>query len=148
MLVPSSCLKLLNHKLTTHSRDSTTDEYAESSNPQIDTEIPTITKTSPSQEEEEQDTETEMSSHRSHHHSSSSHTHSHSHSSSSKHSWSTSSSSKGKSKSKSHSSKHESDDWSEITDPEERRRVQNRIAQRKFSMSPLSPSHSPLKKHI
>lgn len=39
---------------------------------------------------------------------------------------SSSSSSKAKSK---------CDDWSEVTEPEERRRIQNRIAQRKFRKS-------------
>lgn len=31
-------------------------------------------------------------------------------------------------------SKHKTDDWNEVTEPEERRRIQNRIAQRKFRM--------------
>lgn len=34
--------------------------------------------------------------------------------------------------SKSGKSKHKTDDWNEVTEPEERRRIQNRIAQRKF----------------
>lgn len=55
--------------------------------------------------------------------SSSKHHHHHSSSSSSKKHGSSSSSSKHHSK---------GDDWSEVTEPEERRRIQNRIAQRKF----------------
>lgn len=45
-----------------------------------------------------------------------------------------SSSSSSKKHGSSSSSKHQSkgDDWSEVTEPEERRRIQNRIAQRKF----------------
>ncbi len=38
----------------------------------------------------------------------------------------------GSSKSK---SKSKTDDWTDVTEPEERRRIQNRIAQRKFRMS-------------
>ncbi|KAK0727286.1 hypothetical protein B0T26DRAFT_671969 [Lasiosphaeria miniovina] len=45
----------------------------------------------------------------------------------------TSSSSSGSKKDKSKSKpKTKSDDWADITEPEERRRIQNRIAQRKF----------------
>lgn len=52
-------------------------------------------------------------------------------SSSSKH-HSSSSSSKKHSSSSSSKYRSKSDDWSEVTEPEERRRIQNRIAQRKF----------------
>lgn len=55
-------------------------------------------------------------------------------SSSKHHSSSSSSSSSKKHHSSSSSSKHhtQGDEWNEVTDPEERRRIQNRIAQRKF----------------
>ena len=59
---------------------------------------------------------------------------------SSKHSESKSSSKSGsksdsKSSSKSSYSKPEKDDWSEVNEPDERRRIQNRLAQRKFRKS-------------
>lgn len=57
--------------------------------------------------------------------SSSKHHHNHHH-----HSSSSSSKKHGSSSSSKHQSK--GDDWSEVTEPEERRRIQNRIAQRKF----------------
>ncbi|KAK3326311.1 hypothetical protein B0H66DRAFT_155477 [Apodospora peruviana] len=51
---------------------------------------------------------------------------------SSRHHHSSSSSSSSKKDKASKSSKTRTDDWSEVTDPEERRRIQNKIAQRKF----------------
>jgi hypothetical protein len=41
--------------------------------------------------------------------------------------------SSGSKKDKSSSKTKKSDDWSDVTEPDERRRIQNRIAQRKFS---------------
>jgi hypothetical protein len=57
-----------------------------------------------------------------------------------------SSSKKHSSKSKS-KSKAKNDDWTEVTEPEERRRIQNRIAQRKFRKcsGSLAPPHLPLR---
>lgn len=56
-------------------------------------------------------------------------------SSSSKHHSSSSSSSKKHSSSSSSRRHTKDDDWSDVTEPEERRRIQNRIAQRKFRES-------------
>lgn len=53
-------------------------------------------------------------------------------SSTSKHHSSSSSSKKHHSSSSSSKHQSKSDDWSDVTEPEERRRIQNRIAQRKF----------------
>lgn len=53
-------------------------------------------------------------------------------SSSSKHHSSSSSSKKHHSSSSSSKHHSKSDDWSDVTEPDERRRIQNRIAQRKF----------------
>lgn len=62
-------------------------------------------------------------------------------SSSSKH-HSSSSSSKKHSSSSSSRRHTKDDDWSDVTEPDERRRIQNRIAQRKFRESFLAPFHS------
>lgn len=100
--------------------------------------IPTISVTSPakksrkSRRHSDSDTETQpaqMSSRSSKHHSSSSSSSSKKHSSSSK------------SKSKAKAKPELTDDWTDVTVPEERRRIQNRIAQRKFRK--LEPSSSP-----
>ena len=51
----------------------------------------------------------------------------------------------GSDKKHSSKSKTQNDDWTDVTVPEERRRIQNRIAQRKFrktTSAPLTPSPS------
>lgn len=62
--------------------------------------------------------------------------------SSSKHHSSSSSSKKHHSSSSSSKRHSKSDDWSDVTEPEERRRIQNRIAQRKFRKYTLRLSHN------
>lgn len=101
-----------------------------------------------------QSSSTSPSKHRSSRHSSGDSSHSHSHSkpkpsSSSKHHSSPSTSrreaaeseGKGKRREKDTSRGTEPDDWSTVESPEERRRIQNRLAQRKFRTSPPSPAH-------
>lgn len=60
-------------------------------------------------------------------------------------------SSKGSSKSssvKTGGKKAQKDDWSGVNEPDERRRIQNRLAQRKFRMFPVLTSNLSFYHHL